>query len=757
MNIDILWMLRIRNVKGAEHMKAKVLLICAMMFASLFVIAATPVEAAPNYSWTHYDPAEDVLRVRTGGDFKFASWDNVEITKMTSRYIDSTPLDKIELTMKVEGTIQNNEDYKYVFIVESDSDDYIFAAYQEGAAVGWKVGEILPMGPSALVSAQGEGTDTLTITFNANAIGPPSSKFEFSGTSIYSEGDYLRYLDLATPDKLILITEPSDGSTVSGTVTIRGVLMQSEDNQPSGDVKIKVGSGNWEEVTGSDSWSYSLDTTSLSGDVKIKVQVDDAGSVLDNAEDEITIKVDQNTGNYDFFDQKPPIHIGDYYEYEALGTTSISGIDLTGTNEMRTEVVSVESITVDGKEYETYKMHITSEGSQELGYIIYTNYVDRLSWRDMLTYGTVKDYTESYVTVTLGDPTLVTTTTEYSRPFETHNAFSVSEGFINDANDNRWTTYSTANSESITEVEGQNPVQNPSYTDILEVTGECLYYKPQHSVFGHTFQDIYLIKTYYENPGISVIEYYSPELGVPVQIDTFDTSRNPLFSLGLRDWEQMPFSVIIDEVTFDPTPPKAETENKIKVKIRNVGNENTEDFTITVKDGDRQVAQQTVSSILSGESTDEEIKWTPKSKGNHSITVTLSYGSSDLVEKIYYVNVGSPPEDDSFPLVLLLLPVIIIVIVVILAVVLMKRKKEDLTPEGEVPTDQAPSVEASAAAPVTVAAEAEPVVVPQAQAAPQMISEAIVCPSCKQNFTIQYESKPVRVKCPSCATEGVLN
>lgn len=753
-------MLRIRIVKEAERMKVKILLITAMMFASLFVITASPVSAAPNYDWTHYDPMEDVLRVRTGGDFKFADWDNVEITKMTSRFIDNTPPlpDKIELTMKIEGKIQNNEDYKYVFVVESDSDDYIFAAYQEGAAVGWKVGDNLPMGITAQVSAQGAGTDTLTITFNADAIGPPSSKFEFSGASVYSEGDYLRYLDLATPDKLILITEPSDGSTVSGTVTIRGVIMQSEDSQPTGDVKIKVGSGDWEDVNSFDPWSYTLDTTSLSGDVKIQVKVDDAGSVLNNAKDEITIKVDQNTADYDSFNQKPSIHVGDWYKYEALGTTSISGIDLTGTNEMRTEVVSVESITVGGTNYDAYKMHISSQGSQYLGYITYTNNVERDSWRDMLTLGTVKDYTESYVTVTLRDPTLVKTTTEYSDPYETHNDFSISEGFINDANDNRWTTSTTADSESITEVEGQNPVQNPPYTENLVVTGECLYYKQQHSVFGHSFQDIYLIRTYYENPGVSVIEYYSKDLGVPVQIDTFDSSRNPLFSLGLREWEQMPFSVIIDEVTFNPTPPKAETENKIKVKIRNVGTENTEEFTITVKDGERQVAQQTVSSIISGESSDEEIKWTPKSEGNHTITVTLSYGGTDLVEETYYVIVDPPPEDDSFPLVPLLLLVVIAVIVVILAVFLMKRKKEALPQEGEAPTEQAPSVEAeAAAAPVTVATEAEPTVVPAAQAAPQMMSEAIVCPSCKQKFTIQYESKPVRVKCPSCGTEGVLN
>jgi hypothetical protein len=49
-------MLRKRIVKGAERMKAKILLITAIMFASLFVITALPVGAEPNYEQTKYDP-----------------------------------------------------------------------------------------------------------------------------------------------------------------------------------------------------------------------------------------------------------------------------------------------------------------------------------------------------------------------------------------------------------------------------------------------------------------------------------------------------------------------------------------------------------------------------------------------------------------------------------------------------------------------------------------------------------------------------
>ena len=177
-------------------MKTKVFFIVAMMFASLIMIIAQPVSAAPTYDWTHYDPKDDVMRVRTGGDFKFAPWDNVEITKMTSEYITKTPEDQIEMKMTVEGTIQKHDDYKYVFLVQADNVDYIFLAWNLGLPVGWKMGDDVPMNiPLNGITATGQGTDTLTITYNISPIDDPESSFSLSGAAVYSEVDYQRYLD----------------------------------------------------------------------------------------------------------------------------------------------------------------------------------------------------------------------------------------------------------------------------------------------------------------------------------------------------------------------------------------------------------------------------------------------------------------------------------------------------------------------------------------------------------------------------------
>jgi hypothetical protein len=748
-------------------MRIKALLICALFLASMLLVVATPVSAAPNYEWTHYDPKDDVLRIRAGGDFKFATWDNIEITKITSTFIDNSanPLedDKIELKMKVEGTIQMNDDYKYVFIIKADNDDYIFAAYQNNAPVGWKYGDPTPM-PNFVngIEASGVGTDTLTIEFNENAIGPPNSVFEVHGASVYSEGDYLRYIDMAQPDKLIRITEPSDGSTVSGTVTIRGVIRDSIENQPEGDVKIRIDGGTWEDVTGSDPWSYQLDTTTLSGDVRIEVKVDNAGSVLDNSEDEIIIKVDQNTGSYDSFNQKPSVHVGDEFHYKALGNPEIFGIGISVTNQMDITVEDFESITVDGETFDTYRLYTFTHGEQKLGYINYENTLQRWTWREFQSFGTVKEYTESQVEVTGRPPTTVRTTSVYDPPLETHNDFSVSEGFINDVTDNRWEFTTTVDSNSTTQAEGDDaPTTNPPYTDNHDITGECLYYKQTHSIPGMgTFNDIYLIRTYYENPGISIVEYYSPELGVPVQIDTFDPSGNMLFSLGLDDYTIRPFSVIIDKVTFDPTDPAAETENNIIVDVKNIGVEDASNVEVTVMDGDREVASETISSILVDQTESQTIKWTPKGEGSHTITVILKHQGDEFDRSVSSIDVKAAPPDGGFDMFFILI-IIVIIIAVILVVVLMKLRGKK---EGEVPPTEAQSetttvetAPAAAAGGVVVGSEPAVQAAPAQAAQPQMNQETIQCPSCKNGFEIQYESKPVRVKCPNCGMEGVLN
>jgi hypothetical protein len=391
--------------------------------------------------------------------------------------------------------------------------------------------------------------------------------------------------------------------------------------------------------------------------------------------------------------------------------------------------------------------------------------VDRTSWREKTDFSSVKDYTISVVTVDFRPQTTVETTTTYDPPMENHNYFDVTVGF-----NNKWTFAGSSDSESQTTVNDET-TQNPPSSDSFVITGECLYYLDSINIHGDTYTDIYVIQSYYENPGVSVVEFYSPEMGVPVRIDTFDPSRELLFSLGLQNWEQMPFSIVIEDVIFDPAVPEADTTNKITVQLRNVGGEEAKNIDVTIRDGSRQVAQETVSSISIDGTEDLSVDWTPKGEGNHSIEITVTAGSNELDTMIVYTDVkpGSGDEDGDF-FTLLLIIIIIAVVAVVLVVMFMARKKKQ---SGEVPPAATEGSEAVAApiqptgpgvvvATEEVAAEpVQPAVAPATAqptpAAAQEFQESIKCPSCQNAFVVKYQSKPIRVKCPTCGTEGVLN
>jgi ribosomal protein S27E len=720
-------------------MKNKVLFITAILLASLFFLAIEPVSAAPDYDQTKYDPRSDVMRVRTGGDFKFASHSNVEINKMTSEFIDEI-IDKVKVTMTVEGTITDDLDYKYAFIINSDSETYIFG-YRDKTVIGFELGtdDVL------LATAEKEDQDkTLAITFTLDSINNPSNTFDFTAAALYSVGDYERYVDLA-PDKLIIFTEPSDGSTVYGDLPIKGVIRESVENQPGNTISLSI-DGTDLPVSGTSSWSATLDTTTLSeGDHTLRVEVDGT-----EYSDQITIKVDQNTNSYESFNQEPEIHVGDKYHYELMGDASVSGVDLSLSNEMDTEVQALE--TLDGTEVFKVWTHTFGEHG----------------------FGSLQDYTVAQTEVTGGDKTTTETTTTYSTPLETHNGFSVKVGF----QENTWPFSTVADSTSQTSTPGEEPQTNPPYSEQLNIKGECLYYLSSINIFGNNFDDIYLIRTYYENPGASIVEYYSPEMGVPVRIDTFDPSRNLLFSLGLESWEQVPFSIeILDDVSFSPSKPKADSKNQITVRIRNVGDETASNIDIVVKDGAQQIADENIASISSGGTEDITVDWTPSSEGNHTLTITATTDNIDLADRTVYVDVvpgGGDDDGDDMFMVLSIIG-IIAAVAVVLVVVLMARKKKKA--EGEIPAETAGAeVEA---APVAAAPAEQPGVVvvatdePQAQPAaplaaqatpavtqeptPKLFMENIQCPSCQNSFTVKFESKPIRVKCPTCGTEGVLN
>lgn len=92
----------------------------------------------------------------------------------------------------------------------------------------------------------------------------------------------------------VSIDEPSDGTTVNGTVLVAGTASDPDGNLS--EVKARVDDGFWSPANGTAEWSFSWDTTSVEdGDHTITVQAVDDGGMTTNATLNVTVENgDQN-------------------------------------------------------------------------------------------------------------------------------------------------------------------------------------------------------------------------------------------------------------------------------------------------------------------------------------------------------------------------------------------------------------------------------------------------------------------------------
>ena len=61
----------------------------------------------------------------------------------------------------------------------------------------------------------------------------------------------------------VSITNPSDGATITGTIIVSGT---AHDDNAVQLVEISIDGGAWQVASGTTSWTFSLDTTTLSED-----------------------------------------------------------------------------------------------------------------------------------------------------------------------------------------------------------------------------------------------------------------------------------------------------------------------------------------------------------------------------------------------------------------------------------------------------------------------------------------------------------
>jgi len=67
----------------------------------------------------------------------------------------------------------------------------------------------------------------------------------------------------------ISINYPSNGSVVSGSITIKGKAWDEDGNETITKVEVRIDGGGWNIATGTTSWSFQLDTTKLSNGIHV--------------------------------------------------------------------------------------------------------------------------------------------------------------------------------------------------------------------------------------------------------------------------------------------------------------------------------------------------------------------------------------------------------------------------------------------------------------------------------------------------------
>ncbi len=145
-----------------------------------------------------------------------------------------------------------------------------------------------------------------------------------------------------TPPEIEILS-PSDGSIVSGVVTIQGKAWDVDGNETIQKVEIKIDNGEWKEASGTISWSYSWDTTKVANGLhKIETRCYDGVDYSSIVSINITVNNVANT---------PPVVSIDY---PSNGSTVSGEIIIKGKawDKDGNESIAKVEIRIDGGEWQ---------------------------------------------------------------------------------------------------------------------------------------------------------------------------------------------------------------------------------------------------------------------------------------------------------------------------------------------------------------------------------------------------------------------
>ena len=350
------------------------------LVVSFMVLSICPVKAEVNYDVTHEDPEDDVQLMADDGWETAPGRYDIDIVSVKS---SKRPLKQnVLLEMTVVGTITVSENISYSFTI-MDGDEMVYMAYyMNGVCTGMNVVDFEGEPHEDVLVVSGAGTDTLMVTIPIEKLGSISS-YDIVGETceFLDDGDmfhiymdsvpdtdfpiYDDYYDDYYDERPIVITEPTNGTTVFNIIDIRGTTDHTEG------VEIRIdstSSSGWFEPETSDNWSswnWAWDTTRVSdGEHVIHARAYDGEQYYF---DNITVFVDQQAANSPAIADLTTFSIGDRYEYDMIVVEDefYDTEDMTMSGNLVMDVEEMDSLLVDGVETEVYVFEV--HGMAEFG------------------------------------------------------------------------------------------------------------------------------------------------------------------------------------------------------------------------------------------------------------------------------------------------------------------------------------------------------------------------------------------------------
>ena len=350
---------------------------------SIILLSIFTVKAEINYDVTHEDPENDVQLMADDGWETVQGRDDVDIVSVKS---SKRPLKQnVLLEMRVVGTIKVSENISYSFTIMDGEEMVYMAHYMNGICTGMNFADIEDEPEDDVLAVSGAGTDTLMVTIPIEKLGSISS-YDIMGQTgeLLDDGDMFYiymdsvpdmeypddYYDDYYDDRPIVVTEPTNGTTVFNIIDVRGTTDYTES------VEIRIdptSSSGWFEPETSDNWSswnWEWDTTSVpNGKHVICARAYDGDQYYF---DNITVFVNQDTAESPKTVNMTTFSIGDRYEYNMIMVEDefYDAEDMTMSGSLIMELKEMDSLLVDGVETEVYVFE--THGVAEFGSGIFT-------------------------------------------------------------------------------------------------------------------------------------------------------------------------------------------------------------------------------------------------------------------------------------------------------------------------------------------------------------------------------------------------